>query len=164
PAGMVGREGFEPPKAFRQLIYSQPPLAAWVPPRSSPSVGGNPLAVNRGQSTRSGTARTSRLALLCTRRKPGEHLVRHKMNSVQASLVEELEHEALDPLRRELAHLTGDLIRRAHEPSVLFERGRQLRRGRRCPRGQVSLDLTGAAFQRRPIFSDQKSTHPRMAD
>jgi hypothetical protein len=29
---MVGREGFEPPKAFRQLIYSQPPLAAWVPP------------------------------------------------------------------------------------------------------------------------------------
>ena len=31
---MVGREGFEPPKAFRQLIYSQPPLAAWVPPRT----------------------------------------------------------------------------------------------------------------------------------
>ena len=44
---MVGREGFEPPKAFRQLIYSQPPLAAWVPPRSSQSVGAILFAVNR---------------------------------------------------------------------------------------------------------------------
>ncbi len=26
----VGGEGFEPPKAFRQLIYSQPPLATWL--------------------------------------------------------------------------------------------------------------------------------------
>jgi hypothetical protein len=32
---VVGRRGFEPLKAFRQLIYSQPPLAAWVPPRLS---------------------------------------------------------------------------------------------------------------------------------
>src|SRR5579859_409844 len=34
-SNMVGREGFEPPKAFRQLIYSQPPLTAWVPPRTT---------------------------------------------------------------------------------------------------------------------------------
>jgi hypothetical protein len=26
----VDGEGFEPPKAYRQLIYSQSPLATWV--------------------------------------------------------------------------------------------------------------------------------------
>lgn len=29
-AGPVDGEGFEPPKACRQLIYSQSPLATWV--------------------------------------------------------------------------------------------------------------------------------------
>ncbi len=29
----MGREGFEPPNALRDLIYSQAPLATWIPAR-----------------------------------------------------------------------------------------------------------------------------------
>jgi hypothetical protein len=63
---VVGREGFEPPKAFRQLIYSQPPLAAWVPPRSSQSVGATAKGVNERRASR-----TSRNVLREFRRRAG---------------------------------------------------------------------------------------------
>src|SRR5438309_8490997 len=87
---VVGRRGFEPPKAFRQLIYSQLPLAAWVPPRSSPSVGRTPPPVNQRRSA----SHESR-----------QDLPSHQVEGVQILLVIELQHEAADPFLGQVAHL-----------------------------------------------------------
>src|SRR5579859_3461243 len=116
-SNMVGREGFEPPKAFRQLIYSQPPLAAWVPPRTT---------CRPGTTARYDPPIVGTMEGRCQRRPP---LLFRGAASLSSAVREEkpararaavnVDHRPRDVVggpRRHKQHRRGDVLRQAHPP------------------------------------------------